>query len=94
MDAPGTACRHFTVTGRVQGVFFRDSTRRKAEALGLTGYAKNRPDGSVEVLACGPADSLDRLGEWLQEGPGMAAVDSVQASPLDDVDPPPDFTIL
>jgi acylphosphatase len=70
------------------------SERRKAEALGLTGYAENRPDGSVEVLACGRVESLDRLGEWLHEGPRMAAVDSVQASTLDDVDPPPDFTIL
>lgn len=93
MPTPGPACRRFTVTGRVQGVFFRDSTRRKAKALGLTGYARNRPDGSVEVLACGPVESLDKLGEWLHDGPRMAAVDGVQATPLDDVDPPADFSV-
>ena len=86
-------CRRFTVTGRVQGVFFRDSTRRKANALGLTGYAKNRPDGSVEVLACGAVESLDELGEWLREGPRMAAVAGVQASPVENADPPRDFSI-
>lgn len=93
MVAPGTACRRFTVTGRVQGVFFRDSTRRKAKALGLTGYAKNRPDGSVEVLACGAVESLDELGRWLHEGPRLAAVEAVEAAPVDDADPPPDFSV-
>lgn len=87
------SCRRFTVTGRVQGVFFRDSTRRQAEALGLTGHAKNRSDGSVEVLACGAVESLDRLGEWLHEGPGMAAVEAVEATTLEEFDPPVDFTI-
>lgn len=93
MTTPGSACRRFTVTGRVQGVFFRDSTRRKAESLGLTGYAKNRPDGSVEVLACGAVEALDELGEWLREGPRMAAVAGVQVMPVEDADPPRDFTI-
>jgi acylphosphatase len=88
------SCRRFTVTGRVQGVFFRDSTRRQAEALGLTGHAKNRPDGSVEVVACGADDeSLDRLGEWLRQGPPMATVVTGEAAAVDDRDPPRDFAI-
>jgi acylphosphatase len=69
--------RLYTIKGRVQGVFFRDSTRRVAEALGITGHAINLPDGDVEVLACGDAASLDQLGEWLKDGPPHARVDDV-----------------
>lgn len=58
----------------MQGVWFRDSTRREAEALGISGYAKNLPDGSVEVLAVGSAESLDRLRRWLAKGPPLAKV--------------------
>ena len=70
--------RSFTVHGRVQGVFFRDSTRREAERLGLTGHAINLPDGTVEVLASGPANALAELESWLQEGPPMARVTKVE----------------
>ena len=70
------ACR-FTVTGRVQGVFFRDSTRLMAESLGLTGHAINLSDGNVEVLACGDPDALDSLARWLHEGPPLASVTAV-----------------
>ena len=66
------------VTGRVQGVWFRDSTQRQAQALGITGHAINLDDGSVEVLACGPAFALDALREWLWQGPPMAQVSDVQ----------------
>ena len=54
-------CRLFSVKGRVQGVWFRESTRREALALGITGYAKNMADRSVEVLACGDSAALQRL---------------------------------
>ncbi|MEX2123968.1 MAG: acylphosphatase [Woeseia sp.] len=78
----GTAarCRRFRVTGRVQGVFFRDSTRAFAQKLDLTGYANNRPDGSVEVVACGPPEALDRLADWLRKGPPMASVVGLRAT--------------
>ena len=69
--------RRFTVTGRVQGVFFRDSTRRVAESLSLVGHAINLSDGSVEVLACGDRDALASLEEWLHEGPPLASVTAV-----------------
>lgn len=69
--------RLFTVKGRVQGVWFRDSTRRQAEALGVSGYAKNIGNGNVEVLGCGTRDDLDRLQQWLREGPPLAAVTEV-----------------
>jgi acylphosphatase len=58
----------FIVSGRVQGVFYRASTREQALRLGLAGHAKNRLDGSVEVLASGEAEALDALERWLQQG--------------------------
>lgn len=71
-------CRLFRIEGRVQGVWFRESTRREAERLGITGYAKNMQDGSVEVLACGDPDPLDVLSKWLEEGPPMARVSGAE----------------
>lgn len=82
-----SGCRLFRITGRVQGVFFRASTRDVAVDLGITGHAKNLPDGSVEVLACGPPDALQQLANWLQHGPRMAEVENVSASVVDC--PPP-----
>lgn len=69
--------RRFTIKGRVQGVFFRDSTRRVAESLGITGHAINLRDGDVEVLACGEPEAIDKLASWLAEGPPMASVSEV-----------------
>ena len=82
-DVSGTAsrnkmCRQFKVNGRVQGVFFRASTRDVAASLNLTGHAINLQDGAVDVLACGAADAIDQLLEWLRHGPPMAAVASVE----------------
>ena len=74
-----TECRKFRVEGRVQGVWFRESTRQQAGRLGISGHAINCADGSVEVLACGDSTALDRLGEWLRRGPPMAQVKSVSA---------------
>jgi acylphosphatase len=67
-----------TVSGRVQGVSFRYHTRETATNLGLTGWVANRYDGSVEVVAEGPRDMLDRLLDFLHEGPTMAHVEQVQ----------------
>ncbi len=67
----------FLVSGHVQGVFFRASTRDQAQRLGLRGYASNLPDGRVEVLAIGEADAIDALERWLQQGPPHAHVQSV-----------------
>lgn len=68
----------FLVGGRVQGVFFRASTREQALRLGLRGYAKNLPGGRVEVLAEGDASALDALERWLHVGPPMAKVETVE----------------
>ena len=80
-----SACRSFLVSGRVQGVFFRASTRDKALSLGLSGYARNLADGRVEVVACGSGDALGELEAWLHEGPRMAQVSDVQTG---DAEPP------
>ena len=74
-----SAARKFTISGRVQGVFFRESTRRVAESLGITGHAINLPNGDVEVLACGEPAALDQLAAYLHEGPTMAVVSGVSA---------------
>ena len=83
--------RRFTIEGRVQGVFFRESTRRVAESLNLTGHAINLSNGNVEVLACGAGAAVDQLAEWLRDGPRMANVDSVVAEDVD-ATPPDRFT--
>lgn len=70
------------VAGHVQGVFFRASTREQATRLGVTGYARNLPDGRVEVLACGPPDAVASLHEWLRHGPTSAEVTGVACEPV------------
>ena len=77
------AARLSTVHGRVQGVWFRDSTRREAERLGITGYAINLPDGNVEVLACGTPEAMHALEAWLTEGPPLARVSKVESVSAD-----------
>ncbi|MES1944612.1 acylphosphatase [Salinisphaera sp. PC39] len=86
-------CRHFLVSGRVQGVFFRASARARAVELGLTGWVANRPDGRVEGLACGPPAALDDFQAWLWEGPEAARVTGVECGPAPDATAPPEFTI-
>jgi len=72
--------RRIVVRGRVQGVFFRDTTRRRAESLGVAGWATNRADGTVEVVAEGEPDAIERLVDFLREGPRRADVDDVDVS--------------
>jgi acylphosphatase len=73
----------FFISGRVQGVFFRASTRNQAQRLGLRGWAVNLPDGRVEVLAVGAAAAVQQLGEWLHDGPPAAQVLAVETAPAD-----------
>ena len=84
------SCVRFVVSGRVQGVFFRASTRERALALGLTGHAVNREDGSVEVLACGDATALEDLRQWLDHGPPAAQVTNVASESRSEPQPCPD----
>ena len=64
-------------TGRVQGVFYRDSTRREAQRLGLTGWVKNMPDGSVEARLEGTLPQVEEMMRWMREGPPLARVDGI-----------------
>lgn len=72
---------HFRVHGLVQGVWFRGWTRQQARALGLVGWVRNLPDGTVEGLAQGPDTAVDELAARLSEGPPHARVDNVELSP-------------
>jgi len=85
-------CKRCYVSGRVQGVFFRHSTLRQAEELGVTGYATNLADGRVEVLACGEERAVDALIRWLHDGPRMAEVDGLRVEPANGETPPERFT--
>lgn len=76
--------RLWRVAGRVQGVGFRAFVRRRALELGVSGYARNMPDGTVEVLARGDADALAVLQEALRIGPRYARVESVTEWPVPD----------
>jgi acylphosphatase len=73
---------HAIISGRVQGVFFRASTQKKALGLGLNGWVKNLPDGSVEALFEGPAKTVEQMIEWAHIGPPSAVVSSVQIKEL------------
>lgn len=68
---------HCFVRGRVQGVWFRASTQKEAERIGLTGWVKNCDDGSVEIHAEGDEESLERFMAWCHEGPALAKVTQV-----------------
>jgi len=68
---------HLIIEGRVQGVYFRDSTRKEAVTLSVFGWVKNLPDGTVEVLAEGPEDNLKELVSWCHHGPPGAKVQRV-----------------
>jgi acylphosphatase len=70
----------FLVSGQVQGVGFRWFVARHARSLGLVGYARNLPDGRVEVVVSGPDDSLPALEQLLRAGPANAQVDRVERS--------------
>jgi acylphosphatase len=75
--------RRCIVAGRVQGVYYRASARRRAEELGVTGHALNLPDGRVEVLACGEPAAVASFCEWLWVGSVAARVSAVDCEALD-----------
>lgn len=75
--------RRCLVSGRVQGVFYRASTRARAELLGVTGHARNLPDGRVEVLACGEPEAVQALCAWLWQGSPASSVREVAVETID-----------
>ena len=72
-------CRHFLISGQVQGVFFRAATEAAARRLGVTGWVRNLADGSVELVACGEETKLAELERWLWQGPSRARVEQVRS---------------
>ena len=82
------------VRGLVQGVFFRDTARKEALNLGLKGYVKNNDDGSVEIVAFGNADNIDRFARWCYVGPDSAKVDIVDLKTIDVKENYKDFRII
>ncbi len=82
MGVPDVAVvrRHVRVTGRVQNVTYRDSTRREAERLGVAGWVRNLPDGSVEAALEGPEELVEALLRWMHRGPALAGVGRVDAT--------------
>jgi acylphosphatase len=71
-------CVDLRITGRVQGVFFRDSCATEARRLGVTGWVSNEDDGSVHAHLEGPAQAVDELVAWCHDGPPRARVDDVR----------------
>ena len=76
--------RRVRVHGRVQGVFFRDSTQREASSRGVAGWVRNCDDGTVEALFEGSPDAVEELVGWARSGPSQASVDRVD---VDEADP-------
>ncbi|RYZ19798.1 MAG: acylphosphatase [Chitinophagaceae bacterium] len=72
------------ITGKVQGVFYRATAQEVAEELGLRGWVRNCPDGTVEALATGPAEKIDSFIKWCRRGPEKAVVDNVAISESDE----------
>lgn len=73
---------HATISGRVQGVFYRDTTRKKATELGITGWVKNLPDGRVELLATGDSERVSQLLAWCWQGPAASKVTDIEETPV------------
>jgi acylphosphatase len=84
-EAPVLICKKCFVAGRVQGVFYRGTAQRRAQELAIRGYARNLPDGRVEVLACGEAAAVQSFVSWLWTGSSASKVEAVEV-----IDLPPD----
>lgn len=69
---------HVWISGVVQGVFFREATKNKAEDLRLTGWVRNLPDGRVEAVFEGDKESIEKIIEWVEEGPDSARVEDIE----------------
>ena len=73
-----TVARRLSAHGRVQGVWFRESMRREAEALGVTGWVRNRRDGSVEAVVQGTREAVEAITAWARRGPESAEVSRLE----------------
>jgi acylphosphatase len=78
-------CLHLFISGRVQGVWFRESMKREAERLGVTGWVRNLDDGRVEAIVCGDQDKIDSVHAWAKKGPPLAQVAQIEMTPAEGV---------
>jgi acylphosphatase len=85
--------RRVLISGQVQGVFFRHTTRRRARELSLAGWVRNRLDGRVEAVFRGPPDAVDEMVTWCHRGPPGARVDSVEVVDEAAVEQFPGFSV-
>jgi len=83
-----------TISGRVQGVWFRDSTRRMADSLGIYGWVKNNDDGKVEALFQGKPEKINEILDWCKKGSSLSRVDKVIVSETSLDESYDDFSIL
>lgn len=81
--------KKLNVIGRVQGVFFRLETQKEAKRLDVSGYVKNLPDGSVEAVIQGDAQTVEKMIKWCRQGPPASRVDHIE---LSDIEPLDDFS--
>lgn len=79
-----TQCYRFVVSGRVQGVFFRQSAVELANRLGLDGWVRNRADGRVDGLASGAPEAVEQFRSWLRRGPPAARIERVEWAPAEE----------
>ena len=84
---------HVFVSGRVQGVFFRDKTQGKAKELNVNGWVRNLSDGRVEALFEGAREGVEKMVDWVREGPAFAQVDNMELSWQDYIGEYDDFKI-
>jgi len=76
-DSPSIT-RHLRVHGRVQGVYFRESMNQKAAQMGITGWVRNRPDGTLEAMIQGEPMAVEQMLEWARHGPSAARVEQLE----------------
>ena len=84
---------HVIISGRVQGVWFRASTKQQAEKLGLTGWVRNISSGQVEAVFEGESDKLDEMIKWCHKGPSLSKVENVEIKKQTPTDAFDDFSI-
>ena len=80
-------CLICTISGKVQGVWYRANTKKQAVKLGITGWVRNLPDGRVEALICGDDPALKTMQAWLAKGPPFAKVDQVSIEAVEETAP-------
>jgi len=84
---------HLLISGRVQGVLFRQHARAKALEFGLTGWAKNLIDGKVEIVVEGPKEKVEEFLQWVKQGPSLSRVDNIEIAEEENTGEFDDFVV-